>query len=254
MDPQEDARRHNYLASVSKGMVVAQGSGDIAGEQHEQFASVSIRSGVATSRRGRIFILSPARAGGPRYSMLVREQADFDVARKLREGNVTIGEVYSFISGLYFRGKMTYAEAFRAAPPGLPPALVMVPGAGLIPPETIVNIEQLRAIAEIPVAEANPIFRHPLSEAAKLLDQHAEAACEYVLLGSVASGKYTTPLLEVFGDRLLFPADFVGRGDMSRGGLMLRSARSGVELPYIPVRGALLHGVRPPKLERWRKQ
>jgi hypothetical protein len=202
---------------------------------------------------GRVFLLSPAKAGGPRYSLLLREQADFDLARRLRQGAATIGEVYSFISGLYFRGKMAYAEAFRASPNGLPPAVVIVPGAGLIAPETRVDIGQLRAIAEVPVGEDNPIFRGPLSEAAKLLDQHTEGACSYVLLGSVASGKYTTPLLEVFGERLLFPADFVGRGDMSRGGLMLRRAHSGVELPYIPVQGALLRGARPAKLERWRK-
>jgi hypothetical protein len=202
---------------------------------------------------GRIFLLSPAKAGGPRYSMLVREQADFDLARRLHQAKATIGEIYSFISGLYFRGKVAYAEAFRAGPPGVPAALVIVPGAGLIPPETIVDAGQLRAIAEIPVDEANPIFRGPLVEAAKLVDQHAEGACSYVLLGSVASGKYTTPLLQIFGERLLFPADFVGRGDMSRGGLMLRHARSGDELRYIPVRGASLRGVRPPRLEKWPK-
>ena len=98
---------------------------------------------------GRIFLLSPAKAGGPRYSLLMREQANFDLAKRLREGAATIGEVYSFISGLYFRGKMMYAEAFRAAPGGLPPSLVMVPGAGLVPPETIIDAGQLRAIAEI---------------------------------------------------------------------------------------------------------
>jgi hypothetical protein len=185
--------------------------------------------------------------------MLVREQADFDLARKLREGAATIGEVYSFISGLYFRGKMAYAEAFRAGPPGVPDALVMVPGAGLIPPETTVDAGQLRAIAEIPVDDANPSFRGPLISAARLVDQHVKGDCSYVLLGSVASGKYTNPLLEIFGERLLFPADFVGRGDMSRGGLMLRQARSGIELQYIPVRGASLRGVRPPRLEKWRK-
>ena len=203
---------------------------------------------------GRIFLLSPAKAGGPRYSMLTREQADFDLARKLREGAATIGEVYSFISGLYFRGKMMYAEAFRAAPGSLPPSLVMVPGAGLVPPETIIGAGQLRAIAEISVAEDNPEFRVPLTTAAKLLDQHAGRDCAYVLLGSVASAKYTTPLLEIFGERLLFPADFVGRGDMSRGGLMLRQARAGIELPYIPVQGAPLRGARPPRLEPWRKR
>jgi hypothetical protein len=208
---------------------------------------------MVVSSPGRIFLLSPARAGGPRYSMLTREQANFDVARRLREGFATIGEIYSFISGLYFRGKMTYAEAFRAAPPGLPPSLVMVPGAGLIPPETVVDIGQLRAIAEISVAEDNPSFREPLIGAAKLLDECAGSDCRYVLLGSLASAKYTAPLLEIFGGRLLFPPDFVGRSDMSRGGLMLRQARSGVELPYVPVQGAPLHGARPARLDRWRK-
>ena len=148
---------------------------------------------------------------------------------------------------------MAYAEAFRAGPPGLPAVLVIVPGAGLIPPETIVDVEQLRAIAEIPVDEANPAFRGPLVEAAKLVDEHSEGTCSFVLLGSVASGKYTTPLLELFGERLLFPKDFVGRGDMSRGGLMLRHAHSGVELPYVPVQGASLRGIRPPRLEKWRR-
>lgn len=182
--------------------------------------------------------------------MLLREQADFEVARKLRQGTAAIGEVYSFISGLYFRGKLLYAETFAAAPDGLPPTLVMTPGAGLLPPETVVSVEHLRRIAAIPVAEDNPGFRDPLIAAAKLMDKHAGRDCSYVLLGSVASAKYTKPLLEVFGERLIFPADFVGRGDMSRGGLLLRQARTGAELSYVPVQGALLHGVRPPRLGR----
>ena len=185
--------------------------------------------------------------------MLVREQANFDLALKLREGSATIGEIYSFISGLYFRGKMAYVETFRAAPAGLPHALVIVPGAGLVPPETVIAMEQLEAIARIPVSEDNPIYREALLTSARLIDTHAGPDCNYVLLGSVASAKYTEPLLKVFGARLLFPADFVGRGDMSRGGLMLRAARSSTELPYVPVHGATLHGARPPKLEKWRK-
>ncbi|HEY2931322.1 MAG TPA: hypothetical protein VGK99_06200 [Acidobacteriota bacterium] len=56
-------------------------------------------------------------------------------------------------------------------------------------------------------------------------------------------------LLSVFGERLLFPAEFLGRGDMSRGGLMLRCARSGSELTYVAVSGAVRNGPRPPKLE-----
>jgi hypothetical protein len=186
--------------------------------------------------------------------MLLREHANFDVAVRLRQGTANIGDVYAFISGLYFRGKLEYAGAFSAAPPGLPPALVIVPGAGLVPPETPIGIDQLQAIAGVPVDENHVEYRDALLKAARLLDQYAGPACQHVLLGSIASGKYTAPLLEVFGDRLVFPADFVGRGDMSRGGLMLRCARSGTELSYVPVRGAVRHGVRPPKLEPWRKR
>ena len=69
-----------------------------------------------------------------------------------------------------------------------------------------------------------------------------------VLLGSIASAKYVDLLTGVFGARLKFPIDFVGRSDMSRGGLLLRCARSGAELPYVPVEGAVRHGPRPPKL------
>ena len=185
--------------------------------------------------------------------MLLRTQASFELAVKLRDGVATIGEIYSFISGLYFRGKMAYAEAFRAAPPGIPPALVIVPGVGLVPPDTPVTVAQLRAIADIPVDETNHTYRDALLSAARLLDQHAGPACIHVLLGSIASGKYTGPLLEIFRERLVFPTDFVGRGDMSRGGLMLRCAHSGRELSYVPVQGAVRHGMRPPRLERWRK-
>lgn len=200
----------------------------------------------------KVFLLSPAKAGGPRYEMLVRKEANFDLATKLRRGTATIGEIYSFISGLYFRGKMVYTEAFHTKLARVPSRLVIVPGVGLIPPETIVEITQLRAIAEVAVDESNLAYRLPLLEAARAVDQHAGLECSYVLLGSVASGKYTEPLLEVFGERLLFPADFVGRGDMSRGGLMLRSARIGIELPYIAVHDGKRRGMRPPKLEKLR--
>jgi hypothetical protein len=71
-----------------------------------------------------------------------------------------------------------------------------------------------------------------------------------VLLGSIATAKYVEPLLKIFNQRLLFPSAFVGRGDMSRGGLMLRSAREAVELSYEPVCSATRHGPRPPKLPK----
>jgi hypothetical protein len=72
--------------------------------------------------------------------------------------------------------------------------------------------------------------------------------CDVVLLGSIATPKYTDVLLDVFGTQLRFPVDFVGRGDMSRGGLLLRRAAAGEELDYAPVAGAVVHGSRPPRL------
>jgi hypothetical protein len=69
----------------------------------------------------------------------------------------------------------------------------------------------------------------------------AFASSEVILLGSVATGKYTDTLLPILGERLLFPADFAGRGDMSRGALLLRSVAEGRELPYVPIRYAGRH-------------
>lgn len=186
--------------------------------------------------------------------MLLREEAGFDLAVRLRQGAATIGEVYAFISELYFRGKMAYVEAFRASPEGIPTAVVIVPGLGLVPTDTVLSCDRLRAIASVPIEKDNDAYSVPLLRDAARLDEHAGPNCRYVLLGSIATEKYTNPLLKVFGERLIFPAAFVGRGDMSRGGLMLRCARSGDELSYVAVQGASRHGRRPPKLEPWRKR
>lgn len=186
--------------------------------------------------------------------MLLREDAEFDLAKRLRHDRAAVGEIYTFISGLYFRGKLVYASTFAAAPHGVPPAVIIVPGIGLVPQDAPIGIEQLRGISQVPVHEQNDTYLGPLMRDALLLDRHAGVGCSYVLLGSIATEKYTRPLLEIFRERLLFPETFVGRGDMSRGGLMLRAARSSVELNYIPVEDATRHGFRPPKLEKWRRQ
>ena len=196
----------------------------------------------------RIFLLSPAKAGGRRYSILTSDEAGFELALKFRAGSATLGEIYSFISGLYFRGKIAYAAAFGAVPDQSSSALVIVPGLGLLPPATVFSPEQLRATAQIDVDEDNPVHHDALLAAAASVDRATGNQCSFVLLGSVASAKYTTALLRVLDHRLLFPAEFVGRGDMSRGGLMLRCAASGQELTYIPVGGAQLRGPRPPRL------
>jgi hypothetical protein len=198
----------------------------------------------------RIFLLSPAHAGGKRGQMLLREGASFDLAVRLRSpGGAPLGEVFAFVSGLYFRGKLAYARAFGRPPPGLPGALVITPTRGLVPVDAPVTPELLREFAAEDIAAGNPAYRLPLEAHVRALLEHLEEACDFVLLGSVATGKYADVLVELLGPRLLFPADFVGRGDMSRGGLMLRCAREGTELEYVPVLGATRRGARPPKLE-----
>lgn len=206
---------------------------------------------MSISRR-RVFLLSPANAGGERARMVLSDRAQFDLAVGLRREGAPLGDVFQFISGLYFRGKIAYSRAFAAPPGGVPGAVVITAGFGLIPPETVVTIDQLRAIAGVPVDAADARYRIPLERDARALAESSGEECDFVLLGSVATEKYVEPLLKVFGERLLFPGDFVGRGDMSRGGLMLRAARAGVELEYVPVLGAVLRGKRPPKLPKLR--
>jgi hypothetical protein len=198
----------------------------------------------------RIFLLSPAHAGGERMRMLLSPHAAFDLARRLREGAATLGEAFEFASSLYFRGKRAYARAFARPPAGAPGVLVIAPGSGLLPEEEPMSAERLRAIGAIPVDPEDPRYRAPLEEAARRLTAILPAKAEVVLLGSIASDKYVGPLLTTLGRRLLFPPSFAGRGDMSRGGLLLRCVRSGEELPYAPVLEGVLHGPRPPRLPR----
>ncbi len=205
---------------------------------------------MAPSEYHRVFLLSPANASGERMQMLLRPAAQFDLAQRLRAGQATLGEAFEFTSGLYFRGKLLYARTFARAPDGVPGALVIAPGAGLVPAEAPVDAAQLLRLGKVPVDAADRRFRVPLEDTARLVLRALPPHSEIVLLGSIASAKYVDPLLGVFGERLLFPPSFVGRGDMSRGGLLLRSARSGDELAYAPVQGAVRHGPRPPRLPR----
>jgi hypothetical protein len=203
---------------------------------------------------GRIFLISPANCGGPRAKMVLSDRATFDLAQRLRaRDGAAIGEVFAFVSGLYFKGKLAYALRFARPPdPGAPltgsGALVITPSAGLRPAETRVTADAIRAFAAVDIAANDPRYRAPLLASARALDEEIGPDCDVVLLGSIASAKYVDVLTGVFGARLRFPIAFVGRGDMSRGGLLLRSVRAGEELEYAPVEGAVRHGPRPPKL------
>ena len=173
------------------------------------------------------------------------------MARRLRASGAPVGEVFTWLSALYFRGKLGYAERFARAPRALPGALVMLPGLGLRPPDTPVTAADLVHMGSVEVE--SDAFLRPLRRDARAARDLYGRRTRVVLLGSIATGKYTEALLEVFGRHLLFPGDFVGRGDMSRGGLLLRASRSGQELTYVPVAGATLHGPRPPRLPRLRR-
>jgi hypothetical protein len=203
---------------------------------------------------GRIFLLSPANCGGRRAAQILSDRAEFALARRLRSADgAPLGDVFAFMSGLYFRGKLAYARRFASPPdPGDPlvggGVLVITPNAGLRGADVVVTRDSVQAFAGEPVALDNERYLRPLERSARTLHDSVGADCEVVLLGSVASGKYVEVLQPVFGERLLFPASFVGRGDMSRGGLMLRCASSGDELDYIPIAGAVRHGPRPPRL------
>lgn len=197
----------------------------------------------------RIFLLSPAYAGGERARTIISERAQFDLAQRLRSSDgATIGEVFVFLSGLYFRGKLAYANAFARPLSGSPGILVITPTRGLIDAQTRIGPDDLREFAAVDIDEDDPRYRAPLErDAQRLAAKYLNG--EVVLLGSVATGKYVGVLQEIFGDRLRFPAEFVGRGDMSRGGLLLRCAADGCEMNYIAVAGAVRSGKRPPKLE-----
>src|SRR4051794_11441534 len=205
---------------------------------------------MARLRSQRIFLLSPAYAGGQRARMVMSERAQFDLARRLRSPDgATIAEVFTFLSGLYFRGKIAYANTFPRVNNGTSGVLVITPTRGLLDAETRIGLDDLREFAEVDVDLADPRYRRPLEREARRLAKKLTAKCEVILLGSIASKKYVEVLLSHFGEQLRFPGDFVGRGDMSRGGLLLRCAADRQELDYISVQGAILHGARPPKLE-----
>ena len=201
--------------------------------------------------RERIFLLSPASCGGKRAGLLLNERASFDMAQQIRGASgAQLGDVFGFLSGLYFRGKLAYARTFALPTGGLDAVWVITPNRGLVSPDARIGVADLRSFAEVDIDELDPRYRVPLDRDVQALAARLPATTDVVLLGSVATGKYCSVLLEWLNERLLFPKDFVGRGDMSRGGLLLRSAAEGRELDYIPVAGAVLKGSRPARLPK----
>jgi hypothetical protein len=185
-----------------------------------------------------VFLLSPANLGGKRGAALFGSSGKLALRQQLQSATgAPLGEVFSFVSSLYFRGKAAYAKKFGHAAWGGESALVMTAGGGLCTLDTLVTQERLEGWQRVQVSDRNPHFTAPLVRHASELLDRADAEARFVLLGSVASRKYVVPLLEVFGARLLYPAAFAGLGDMSRGALLLRAVRDAKELEYASVAG-----------------
>lgn len=161
-----------------------------------------------------------------------------------------IGEVFSFLSGLYFRGKLAYANHFVKKPPGLGGVWIITADRGLVHPDSIITPKDLRLFSQVPIASDELRYLEPLLHTTKGLFHQLPPGSEAVLLGSVGTKKYAAPLLSIFKTQLKFPVDFVGRGDMSRGGILLRSIDDHRELEYVSLDGAIVHGKRPPKLQK----
>lgn len=173
----------------------------------------------------------------------MREGSSLPIAAKLHEGTLSIGDAFAFMSGLYFRGKLAYANAFGRA-------LVITPTRGLMPAETLITADLLHEFARVDIASGGSQYLDPLERDLALLAGRLAPDEPVILLGSVATGKYADVLTKWLGDRLRYPVSFAGRGDMSRGGLLLRSAAANDELEYAVLSaGSRPRGPRPPRLK-----
>jgi hypothetical protein len=195
--------------------------------------SPQLSAGGVFSAVHRIFLISPANLKGVRGQRLLNPRADSELSRCLRTQGAPLADLFCHTSSLYFRGKFTYARHFAAPPAGVEGCYVITSSRGLLRPETVMNIEAVRALAaDADIDLEDEVYRGSLRRDAVALENALPLDCQVVLLGSLATEKYVTPLLEIFGRRLFFPSAFVGRGDMSRGGLLLRCIRENRELAY----------------------
>jgi hypothetical protein len=181
----------------------------------------------------RVFVLSPANCNGLRARWVLNRKSASELARRLRGDGAPLGEVFCFLSALYFRGKLTYARAYADPPPNCPGILIITPTAGLIPHDTVVRASTLRGFSRGRIHVKNRSYTSLLGRTAKKLATHMGSGCEVVLLGSLSSGKYLDILAPIYGERLRVPEKFIGLGDMSRGGLLLQCVRENRQLTYI---------------------
>ena len=105
-----------------------------------------------------LFLLSPASTSGRRARILLSPQAQFELARRVRSSEgAPIGEVFSFLSGLYFRGKLGYARRFERFPGAI---RIITSDRGLVPPElAYTGFESAPTIASMNILAGNRFGR-----------------------------------------------------------------------------------------------
>src|SRR6184192_806256 len=125
--------------------------------------------------QARVFLLSPANCSGTRAKQALSPKATFALAEQLRSRRgAMLGDVFMFVSGLYFRGKLTYALRFANPPDSDNPLVgcgvqIITPNAGLRAPDTFVTGRAIRAFAEGDVHQDNISYRRPLEQGARAL-------------------------------------------------------------------------------------
>lgn len=181
----------------------------------------------------RLFLLSPATAHGAKARVLLQDPPRTPAATWLRSSDgMPLAAVFTYLSGLYFTGKLAYARAFANISPPLEGVYVLTMSDGLLSPAAPVSADMLRRFAA--AADGSADGRDRLIQSARTIAAAlGEAPCEVVFLGSVHSSKYTELLEPVFGDRLRFPRELVRRGQLERGAILLERATARRELDYI---------------------
>ena len=213
---------------------------------HTKPRELRARSAVREFVR-KLFLLSPAKINGARATFLMNPQATFALARQLHREGLPLADVFTFASGLYFRGKITYARQFAQSKTS-DLIRIITTNRGLVDPLLHVKPSDLAAFGEVDIHESNTSYHEPLRRDAETLRKQLNPDGLAILLGSIATAKYRDVLLHGFGSQLVFPSDFIGRGDMSRGALLLRAAKENIELPYTAVQGAIYRGKRAPRV------
>jgi hypothetical protein len=153
-----------------------------------------------------------------------------------------LGEVFSFLSGLYFRGKLEYARAFARPAADAWGVRIITMTDGLVSPDTLISSADLDRYADY--QGSVPARTSPLETTARALLERIGHEADVVLLGSVGTGKYSDVLTPIFGQQLLFPRDVLHVGQLARGAIFLQRTKELKELEYVPVADIVRRGGR----------